>query len=154
MIRTPGGQRQWIPRSIESGQMSFGQTLSARPCVFPLCFLWIVSASLLIYYTTRLLIILQGLSSKVMGHTENSKGHWIANQYSNVRSLLIKFAQSKGLDPLLPGTWYSISRRSVEESAVITSPPLIISYLFCWFANINRMQELPLGFSVVALWRL
>ena len=53
-----------------------------------------------------------------MGFVENLKGHWVVNNNSNVRLLLIKFVESKGLDPLVPETWYSISRKSVEEFAV------------------------------------
>eukprot|EP00026_Physarum_polycephalum_P001049 Phypoly_transcript_01050.p1 GENE.Phypoly_transcript_01050~~Phypoly_transcript_01050.p1 ORF type:complete len:906 (+),score=142.25 Phypoly_transcript_01050:476-3193(+) len=49
--------------------------------------------------------------------TAKRYGFWSAERGKNVRQYLKKFAKRRGLDPLLPDTWYSLSWRDLGSAA-------------------------------------
>jgi hypothetical protein len=45
--------------------------------------------------------------------------HWRTKRWHKLRSLLENFAKNKGMDPLLPGTWYKIPCSSIMKIKVL-----------------------------------
>lgn len=80
-------------------------------------------------------------SQKIAGY---QIGRWNTSERGkDMRGILEKVAARISLDPLLPETWYAITRRDVEAVPVIlfTSPPTPLSY---------RIFSCPLHFSLLS----
>lgn len=46
-------------------------------------------------------------------------GYWTTGKGKDMRSFFEKFARNKGMDPLVPETWYSITRSDIEKIKVL-----------------------------------
>eukprot|EP00026_Physarum_polycephalum_P000635 Phypoly_transcript_00636.p1 GENE.Phypoly_transcript_00636~~Phypoly_transcript_00636.p1 ORF type:complete len:901 (-),score=99.66 Phypoly_transcript_00636:59-2761(-) len=55
---------------------------------------------------------LNELSQRAVGHSSKPFKHWT---FKNLRAFFEKFARNRKLNPFLPETWYSISRKQVSD---------------------------------------
>lgn len=51
---------------------------------------------------------------------------WKMRNDRKIRSFFENFAKKRGLDPRLPATWYSLSRRDFEGTMVLLSPASLL----------------------------
>jgi hypothetical protein len=76
------------------------------------------------------------LSQRVMGHSSKPFKHWT---FKNLRAFFERFARSRKLNPFLPETWYSISRKQVSDVKVFTSS--LSSPLFLLHVIIYKLKR-------------
>jgi hypothetical protein len=72
------------------------------------------------------------------GFISHPVGHWSAK---NMRVFLETFAKNRNMDPLLPETWYNITRDAVMQAKVL--PPV----------NFQNLLFLLLFIFVIAGWK-
>lgn len=65
-------------------------------------------------------IILYGTdhSHGVMKFSSKPMYHWTKRNLENKKKFLERFARKRGLDPLLPDTWYSFSKKFFDAEKV------------------------------------
>jgi hypothetical protein len=59
--------------------------------------------------------------------------YWTSKKGRNIRTVLVNYAKSKNLDPLRAETWYSISRKTLENAQVIKRNLIYLIYLMPFF---------------------
>eukprot|EP00026_Physarum_polycephalum_P001044 Phypoly_transcript_01045.p1 GENE.Phypoly_transcript_01045~~Phypoly_transcript_01045.p1 ORF type:complete len:1215 (-),score=190.78 Phypoly_transcript_01045:36-3680(-) len=52
---------------------------------------------------------------KIYNFTPKKKGYWLYDKGKNMRSFLESLAKLRGLDPLVPDTWYNVPRQEFSE---------------------------------------
>lgn len=67
-------------------------------------------------------------SHQTAGFTTKPIGYWNAKR-KNMRTFFEAFAKNRNLDPLLPNTWYSVSREFMEQKVLNSIELLKISGL-------------------------
>eukprot|EP00026_Physarum_polycephalum_P000547 Phypoly_transcript_00548.p1 GENE.Phypoly_transcript_00548~~Phypoly_transcript_00548.p1 ORF type:complete len:911 (+),score=120.65 Phypoly_transcript_00548:114-2846(+) len=54
-------------------------------------------------------------SHDAVGYTSSPVGYWTERKGANIRKFFERVAKSKNLDPLMPDTWYLLSRKDIES---------------------------------------
>eukprot|EP00026_Physarum_polycephalum_P002957 Phypoly_transcript_02966.p1 GENE.Phypoly_transcript_02966~~Phypoly_transcript_02966.p1 ORF type:complete len:695 (+),score=87.59 Phypoly_transcript_02966:171-2087(+) len=90
-------------------------------------------------------------SHGIMKFSSKPMYYWTSGNLANKKKFLENFARKRGLDPLLPQTWYSFSKTDfTKEEARVFHPHGFVSTLMRLFPNIGLQQKMfslkPMGY--------